>query len=441
MRIHRHCTVIWLFLTLLGFAFDPGRVFASDDSNSSPQLRKLVVLSRHGVRAPTQSAKTLDEWSVRPWARWPVPKGYLTPRGGLLVTAMWKNMRTHYANLGLLPQALCPEQGKILVRADVDQRTRETARALLDGLAPDCGLTYSAATGRIDPLFHPVKSGSYTFDPTITKAEIEGGLDAAQDKLASALRRVSELAAPPSAKFCAKYRLPPDCTVADAPSHIRLSQDRRGVGISGALGVGSDMAEIFLLEYAQWPDRPAAWGQVNQDVMAEVLPLHTQVFNMVNRAPVVAWARGTALLGAIAASLEGKHAERQYNEAAVVIFVGHDTNIANVGALLGVHWQPTGYPADSTTPAAALCFELWEHPAKIPGQKPAQEVRMAFYAQPLEVLHRPVLEHSASSEYAPEAAVMSGKAQFSLEDFAALVRKKSAGLVPQELGRVKQKGF
>lgn len=431
MRIVMYGIAICLAV-LFGIFLDyPAQALASDDISSAPRLRKVVVLSRHGVRAPTQATATLKEWSARPWPSWPVARGYLTPRGGQLVTAMWESMRAHYASLGLLPEAACPPQGSVFVRADVDQRTRETARALLDGVAPDCGLAYAAEEGRIDPLFHPVKSGLYAFDPAATTADVlsmsEGGLEALRDELAPALHRLSALAAPPGAKLCAKYQLPPDCTLADATSHVRVSSQGRAVGISGALGMASDMAEIFLLEYAQWPDRAAAWGQADAQVMAEVLPVHTRVFNMVNRAPVVAWARGSALLWAINAALQGQHVDPCYNAAALVVFVGHDTNIANVGALLGVHWQPPGYPADSTTPAAALCFELWEHAPKTPGQKTEQEVRISFYAQPLQVLHRLWQKHSAASLFAPEAAALWGKARLSLEDFTALVLKNTAG--------------
>ena len=109
------------------------------------RLLKIVALTRHGVRAPTQKAKTLALWSTRAWPQWPVPQGWLTPRGGQLVTAMWEDLRGELLRLGILPEGVCPPPGRIFVRADVDQRTRATARALLDGLAPGCNRGYAVA--------------------------------------------------------------------------------------------------------------------------------------------------------------------------------------------------------------------------------------------------------------------------------------------------------
>lgn len=37
------------------------------------ELEKVVVVSRHGVRSPTQSAETLASWSSRQWPNWGYP--------------------------------------------------------------------------------------------------------------------------------------------------------------------------------------------------------------------------------------------------------------------------------------------------------------------------------------------------------------------------------
>jgi 4-phytase/acid phosphatase len=44
----------------------------------------------------------------------------------------------------------------------------------------------------------------------------------------------------------------------------------------------------------------------------------------------------------------------------LVVFAGHDTNLAGVAALLGVHWTLDGR-ADDTPPGTQLAFELWQH--------------------------------------------------------------------------------
>ncbi len=41
-----------------------------------------------------------------------------------------------------------------------------------------------------------------------------------------------------------------------------------------------------------------------------------------------------------------------------VVYVGHDTNIANVAGLLGLQWPAGDYPANDVAPGAALAFEV-----------------------------------------------------------------------------------
>ena len=68
------------------------------------------------------------------------------------------------------------------------------------------------------------------------------------------------------------------------------------------------------------------------------------------------------------------------NRSPIVIFVGSDVNIANVAALLDIHWQASGYPGDIIPPAAALAFELWQ-------EGESKVVRIKFFAHALETLH------------------------------------------------------
>lgn len=427
----------------------PGQVEAYDDADAArPRLLKIVALSRHGVRSPTQHRDTLSLWSTRVWPHWPAQRGHLTRRGARLVTAMWEDLRGHMLNLGLLPDAVCPPQGTIFVRADTDQRTRATAQALLEALAPGCGQGYAVAHARPDPLFHPVKAGLYSFDPAQTATDVlsaaGGDLEHLYADYAGSLDLISRLSAPPSPELCARFNLPPQCRLGDIPTSVSVSPQGRGVSLQGGLGMASSLAEIFLLEYGQWPASPAGWGQVDARTLREVLPAHSRFFDVINRAPLVAWARGSALLTEMTAALEGTHYDQRLNAASLAVFVGHDTNIANVGGLLGVEWQARDYPLNGIPPAALLCLELW-------GQGDRREVRVSFYAQPLEALHAPFVAHDghaagrengridAARRHAPVAAVVTappvvGEARFELGAFKKLVREKTAGapLAPRQ---------
>ena len=132
---------------------------AADAPPADARLVKVVALSRHGVRPPTQSAETLASWSSRQWPDWGIPPGHLSERGAALIRAEWEGMRNALAFNGLLPASGCPEEGSIFIYADNEERTLATARAMLEGLAPGCGMEVSSAPEGRDPVFHPVKSG------------------------------------------------------------------------------------------------------------------------------------------------------------------------------------------------------------------------------------------------------------------------------------------
>ena len=51
-------------------------------------LERVVLVSRHGVRAPTDSKKLKDYALSRTWADWPVADACLTPRGKMLTSLM-----------------------------------------------------------------------------------------------------------------------------------------------------------------------------------------------------------------------------------------------------------------------------------------------------------------------------------------------------------------
>lgn len=395
---------------------------AADDA----ELLKVVVLSRHGVRAPTQDEKLLEIWSQKQWPVWPVGKGELTPRGAKLVTAMWSNLGATLRKSRLLENESCPQN--IYVRADTDERTKATAHAILNGLAPGCDLGYHVAENKMDPLFHPVKAGLYRYDAiavaTDVLAQTNGGIDRLQDQFSGALSLMSSISGPPSPALCARFALMPKCNISELPNAISISSDGTGIRLVGALGIASSMAEIYLLEYGEWPGQAAGWGQVDGRVLSQILPLHSRIFDVINRAAVVAWANGSSLAREMTNALFNNHYDKRANDAKLVIFVGHDTNIANVGALFGFEWQASGYPANGIPPASALFLELWRkggHDYVVP----------RFLAQTPKALHTEIKNgESELSAFAPVVAVITAdgtSASYPADTFRHMVKEITSG--------------
>jgi 4-phytase/acid phosphatase len=152
----------------------------------------------------------------------------------------------------------------------------------------------------------------------------------------------------------------------DEPAALVLENEKWKLKWNGRFSIGSTAAEIFLLEYAHgMPCATVGWGKVafNQPDCGQgqsfraMQELHTAYFQETQRAPYIAKVQGTPLLNEIAGRLSQG---MQPNPAAqkLVIFAGHDTNIANVAAMLGVCWKLPDLPENDTPPAGALVFEL-----------------------------------------------------------------------------------
>lgn len=364
---------------------------ASEKTHDSGQLLKVVILSRHGVRAPAQSPEELAGWSRKNWPRWPVAPGELTPRGAALVTELWRRQGLFLRDCGLLPARMCPPSGTIVVRADNEQRTEATAAALLEGLAPGCGLKAAVDTAvRHDPLFHPVEAGYCALDPVAVSREISPeSVSHLERTLADPVAELEAILGPASDAYCRGHGLPDGCTTADVPT--TLQADATSVHLKGRLGTASSATEVMLLEYGQW-SRPAGWNTVDRARLERLLPIHSRVFDAVNRAPSVAAARGSGLLLDMANALTGKYADSAVNRAKVVVFVGHDTNIAAVAGLLGLHWHLPGYAADEIPPAGALMLSLWL-------QDGQYRIRVHMTGQSLETLHDPAMDGAVLRQF------------------------------------------
>jgi 4-phytase/acid phosphatase len=108
--------------------------------------------------------------------------------------------------------------------------------------------------------------------------------------------------------------------------------------------------------------------------------LHSLQFDLIERTHHLARRQGSALLHQVFETLRPT-AERTSTpqdqvppESKLVIYVGHDTNLANIGGMLRVDWQLKNYLRNETPPAGAMAFELLRH-----NNKPF--VRMSYYSQ------------------------------------------------------------
>jgi len=308
----------------------------------------------------------LDAYSAQPWPKWSVEPGILTPRGYELLKRFGAYDRAAYAGKGLLAAKGCADAAKTYVWADTDQRTIASGHALAESLFPGCPLeVHSLAEGANDPIFHPITDGvspaiadaSYT---ELSKAAAQ--IPAETNDLVTQLQRILLGCKP---EVDCKPAHPPE-SLLDGKTSVARGTGDKFVSLKGPIPLASTLSEDLLLEYADgMPMSSVGWGNVDDAELGRLLALHTIYFRLIHQTPAIAKAEASAMLQTITRTLEqgveGKPVDGAKGTPGdkLVILAGHDTNIAGVGSLLGVHWKLDGRD-DDTPPGTEISFELWQ---------------------------------------------------------------------------------
>jgi 4-phytase/acid phosphatase len=354
------------------------------------QLERAVLLSRHGVRAPTETNAELDQHAATPWPTWPVPAGFLTPRGAELMRLMGTYYRVLYGGRGLVQADDCPPPGTVAAWSDVDQRTRVSGVSLLAGMYPRCAnlaLRNQNDPSVPDPLFHPGPSPSCPMDGAAERAAILARIGG---DFSSVMREYGPQLAAMQAVLCPSGGTTGGlhCGLLATPPSLDVRANGE-IKMKGPFGLGGTAAETFLMEAAEgWPKEQVAWGRLADDAaLTNLLSIHRLTVDLTQKTVTVARQKGSNMLAQIVATLQDGHKFPGLPAVAepvrLALLVGHDTNISHIEALLRLAWQIPGFQANDATPGGALAFELFHEVST--GQR---YVRLAYYAQTLQQMRQ-----------------------------------------------------
>ena len=339
-------------------------------SGDSSQLIFALVLTRHGVRSPTSSVGKLRQYSANEWPQWEVPPGYLTPRGGQLMTLFGRYYRAYFSENGLLQQSGCGDAASVVFLADSDQRTVATGKALAEGILPDCDVAVRASPeGTHDPLFHSLSAGVGHPDYALAAAALSGRLGNNPSELADAygptLQAMEAILSQCNSQQACKG---PIQSLLQIPSSISPGHGTHLVTFQSPLSVASSIAEDFQLEYTNgMPLNEVGWGHVNAATVNQMITLHTAEADLTHRTPYLARAQASNLMAHIVDTLQQAVQKQKVPGALgnpgdkLLFLVGHDTNISTVAGALGISWLLDGR-RDDTPPGGALVFEVWSSP-------------------------------------------------------------------------------
>ena len=400
-------------------------------ASADQELKLVIVLTRHGVRSPLQTNQILGKYAAEPWPQWNVPPGILTAHGRQELAMMGSYYRERYVAEGLLSGAGAADAVEVYFHSDSDERTKESALALASGLLPGAPAPelHARPKGADDPLYRFVKVHPDLPDRALAIAALNGriGNDPAaflQDHRAdfALLEQV----------LCGPNGTPPPGKIAllDLPAKVQAGLNDHTVGFEGPLHVGMQIVDALQLEYAEGlPMDHVGWGRMTSAQLTQLLHLHALYFGLTQATFYPAQVQASGLAQHYLATLEqaasGHAVPGALGTAAqkLVVVMGHDTNLINLGGLLGLDWQLPGTAENPVLPGGALVLELRQRKAD-----GACFVRISYMGQTLDQI-RNLTPLSAQTPpgiapiFIPGCSTAAPGFDAPLEKFEALLRR------------------
>jgi 4-phytase/acid phosphatase len=363
------------------------------------ELEQVVMVSRHNIRSPLTPPNVLRGMTEKIWPTWPGKPGDLTERGHKLSQFMGIYYRQHFSDRGLFPHKGCIDTSALRIWSNTTQRTRATGKALLEGMFPDCPIKvdHSEDLKKPDSLFFPLENGVCTIDSEKVKTALWGQIGTSTGNSQLMGMRLLRAYAYPLDKLqdtleCCKANLCPNsseteasCSLDDIPMDLTWDMEKKRPILKGPLHIAYEATDNFLLQYAEgFPMKDVGWGKIKRDELRDLFRFQSLVFELEWKNPYVAKRQSAMLMAAIREALIAAQDDRQKrksNTNKLTLFVGHDTNIAALSAMLGLDFLIDGYQPQQVPLGGALAFELLKDP-----ESEEEFVQVVFYSQTLEQL-------------------------------------------------------
>jgi 4-phytase / acid phosphatase len=345
------------------------------------EIRAVVVLSRHGVRAPLASEIRGSLYNAQPWPEWRDSTGVLTEHGSAALRLMGAWYNAHYP--GMFPGGACDPQ-TIYTEANTSQRTVASAQTLLQGLGCKAEVTVKPA-GQPNPLFGPGAVAGQADTEKLANA-IRGRLGGQPDWWTNAftepLGEMRHVLLDCAGSDCSKSKE----NLSTVPAIVKAATGRDLVTVDGPVAMGADFAEHFLLQYTEGlPMEKVGWGRVSRPVLNRLMEMNTRYHDFVLRTPYYAQIAASDLAFRIEATLQQAAAMKEVPGALgspanrFVLLAGHDSNLTWLGGLLRMDWLLPDQTFNATTPGSAIVFELRRN--RVSGE---DSVRAFFVSQTLD---------------------------------------------------------
>ncbi len=389
-------------------------------STGDDEVRAVIVVARHGVRAPIETEIRGSYYNAQPWPAWPVAQGVLTEHGTQAMKLLADFYKRRYPDLFGKP---CDRAG-IDVESTTAQRTIASAKAVLTIFAPQCSIEIH--TGTQEGQTSPFRSTAAPDRQRLTDAR-EGRIGNHPDWFVNSfsvpLAEMHHILVDCTAKECDHAR--PDFRTINVTNGVPQPRDLR---IDTPVTLGADFAEHFLLEYTEgMPMEQVGWGRVSRETLDRMMEMNTRSHDFNARTPYGAEVAASPLverirdtISAVAAGTPNSGAMGTSQDRFFYLSA-HDGNVASLGSLLRLDWLLQDQAMNATPPGGALVFEL--HRNRASG---AQTIRVMFISQTLDQLRflRPLVNEeqpSIAPIFVPGCSGSGPQYACTLDDFTKVV--------------------
>lgn len=353
-----------VILALLLISFNTGdlraQVARSSEFKEKYELKEVVVLSRHNIRAPLSGKNSiLGKITTHEWTDWTANASELTLKGGVLETMMGQYFRKWLESEGLFKDGYCPNTDEVSIYANSMQRTIATAEYFQAGLLPTCNrnIYHRFSPSKMDPLFFPrLTKVSESFKEQALK-EISAmggkkGIVGINESLKESYELIERITDMRNSQACKEGTV---CTLNDYNTELTFKLGDEP-NMKGTLKTANTIADALILQYFEvTDDKVAAFGQdLTTEDWEKISKIKDVYGDVLFSAPSVAVNVAHPLL--VYMKDELKSDVRKFT-----FLVGHDSNICSVLNALGVEEYSLSNTIEKKTPIGSkLVFEKWQ---------------------------------------------------------------------------------
>lgn len=331
----------------------------SDKFKDNYELKEVVILSRHNIRAPLSGNNSvLGRITTHKWTDWTANSSELTLKGGVLETMMGQYFRKWLESEGLFKDGYCPNKDEVNIYANSMQRTVATAEYFKTGFFPTCNMpVYHRFTpSKMDPIFFPrLTKVSESFKVQALK-EINAmggkkGIVGLNESLKASYDLIEKVTDMKNSPACKADNI---CTLNDYNTQLvfKLGEEPN---MSGSLKLANQIADALILQYFEVADdKEAAFGNTLSTSDWENISKIKDVYgDVLFAAPIVAVNVAHPLL-------EYMKDELKSDVRKFTFLVGHDSNICSVANALQFEEYTLPNTIEKKTPIGSkLVFEKW----------------------------------------------------------------------------------